>query len=170
MSTLHLLLSTGSTPGFNPGKLSRNDWKIIVDWDVKNQTKQNKTVCKGYQQMTKVATSKERVNDWLTKPICQLYYKFKSSDMQANADPVEAQYACSFCSKNADHSAVIVAWGNLPLITQLSQGSYSQVCVKFKGFSRTSKRLSYCFWGQKSYENIDLPIKILLGKMLDCIF
>ena len=25
------------------------------------------------------------------------------------------------------------------------QGSYMQVCVKFKDFSRTSKRLSYCF-------------------------
>ena len=30
-------------------------------------------------------------------------------------------------------------------IMQLYQGSYRQDCVKFKDFSRTSKRLSYCF-------------------------
>ena len=46
------------------------------------------TVCKGYQQTTKVASSKERVNEF-------------------------------------------------PL---LKQGSYRQVCVRFKDFSRTSKR------------------------------
>ena len=34
----------------------------------------------------------------------------------------------------------------------LNQGSYRQVCVKFKDFSRTSKRLSYCFQGLKTYE------------------
>ena len=33
------------------------------------------------------------------------------------------------------------------------QGSYRQVCVKFKDFSRTSKILSYCFQGLKTYEN-----------------
>ena len=33
-----------------------------------------------------------------------------------------------------------------------SQGSYRQVSVKFKDFSRTSKRLSYCFHGLKTYE------------------
>ena len=32
------------------------------------------------------------------------------------------------------------------------QGSYRQDCVKFKDFSRTSKRLSYCFQGLKTYE------------------
>ena len=36
--------------------------------------------------------------------------------------------------------------------TTLTQGSYRQVCVKFKDFSRTSKRLSYCFHGLKTYE------------------
>ena len=34
----------------------------------------------------------------------------------------------------------------------LQQGSYRQVCVKFKDFSRTSERLSYCFQGLKAYE------------------
>ena len=32
------------------------------------------------------------------------------------------------------------------------QGSYRQVSVKFKDFSRTSKRLSYHFQGLKTYE------------------
>ena len=32
------------------------------------------------------------------------------------------------------------------------QGSYKQDCVKFKAFSRTSKRLSYCFQGLKTLE------------------
>ena len=32
----------------------------------------------------------------------------------------------------------------------LIQGSYRQDCVKFKDFSRTSKRLSYCFQGLKT--------------------
>ena len=31
-------------------------------------------------------------------------------------------------------------------------GSYRQVCVKFKDFSRTSKRLSYCFQRLKTFE------------------
>ena len=35
------------------------------------------------------------------------------------------------------------------------QGSYRQVCVKFKDFSRTSKRLSYGFQGLKTNENTD---------------
>ena len=30
------------------------------------------------------------------------------------------------------------------------QGSYRQNCVKFKDFSRTSQRLSYCFQGLKT--------------------
>ena len=37
-------------------------------------------------------------------------------------------------------------------VNVLQQGSYRQVCVKFKDFSRTSKRLSYCFQGLKTYE------------------
>ena len=41
----------------------------------------------------------------------------------------------------------------------LEQGSFRQVCVKFKDFSRTSKRLSYCFQGLT-----DLHIKILFLK------
>ena len=54
---------------------------------------------------------------------------------------------------------------NLMLIVCIMyQGSYSQVCVKFKDFSRTSKRLPYCFQGLKTYENTDLHIKILLPK------
>ena len=32
------------------------------------------------------------------------------------------------------------------------QGSYKQVSVKFKDFSKTSKRLSYHFQGLKTYE------------------
>ena len=36
--------------------------------------------------------------------------------------------------------------------TEIYQGSYRQVHVKFKDFSRTSKILSYCFQGLKSYE------------------
>ena len=40
----------------------------------------------------------------------------------------------------------------------------AMACVKFKDFSRTSKRLSYCFQGLKTYENTDLHIKILLQK------
>ena len=49
-------------------------------------------------------------------------------------------------------------------VTIFIQGSYMQVCVKFKDFSRTSKRLSYCFQGLKTYENTDLHVKILLQK------
>ena len=44
------------------------------------------------------------------------------------------------------------------------QGSYRQDCVKFKDFSRTSKRLSYCFQGMKLRRNTDLHLKILLLK------
>ena len=36
----------------------------------------------------------------------------------------------------------------LTIITTLQQGSYRQVCVKFKDF----KILSYCFQGLKTYE------------------
>ena len=32
------------------------------------------------------------------------------------------------------------------------QGSYRQVCVKFNDFPKSSKRLSYCFQGLKTYE------------------
>ena len=32
------------------------------------------------------------------------------------------------------------------------QGSYRQVCVKFKDFSRASKRIFNCFQGLKTYE------------------
>ena len=41
---------------------------------------------------------------------------------------------------------------SLPTEPCTPQGSYRQVCVKFKDFSRTSKRLSYCFQGLKTYE------------------
>ena len=34
----------------------------------------------------------------------------------------------------------------------MNQGSYRQVCVKFKDFSRTSKIFSYCFQGLKTYD------------------
>ena len=44
------------------------------------------------------------------------------------------------------------------------QGSYRQVCVKFKDFSRTSNRLSYCFQGLKTYKNTDLHDKIVFLK------
>ena len=45
-------------------------------------------------------------------------------------------------------------------------GTYiRQVCVKFKDFSRTSKRLSYCFQGLKTYaKKNDLRVKILFLK------
>ena len=49
--------------------------------------------------------------------------------------------------------------------SQVKQGSYRQDCVKFKDFSRTSQRLSFCFQGLKTYEkNTDLNVKILLLK------
>ena len=41
------------------------------------------------------------------------------------------------------------------------QGSYRQVCVIFKDFSMTSKRLSYCLQGLKLMKSIDLHVKIL---------
>ena len=45
------------------------------------------------------------------------------------------------------------------------QGSYKQDCENFKDFSMTSKRLSYCFQGLKTYKkNTDLHAKILLRK------
>ena len=44
----------------------------------------------------------------------------------------------------------------------LEQGSYRQDCVKIKDFSRTSKRLSYCFNDWKLKKNTDLHVKILL--------
>ena len=47
---------------------------------------------------------------------------------------------------------------------QLNQGSIRQVCVKFKDFSRTSKRLSYYFQGLNFFENTGLHVKILLLK------
>ena len=51
---------------------------------------------------------------------------------------------CSFCCLS---SSSIYKY-----ITQLIQGSYRQVGVRFKDFSRTSKRRSYCFQGLKPYE------------------
>ena len=45
-----------------------------------------------------------------------------------------------------------------------AKGSYRQVSVKFKDFSRTSKRLPYCFQGLKTYENTGLHVKNLLLK------
>ena len=45
-----------------------------------------------------------------------------------------------------------IAW------TVQSKGSYRQVCVKFKDFSRTSKILSYCFQELKTYANTDLQV------------
>ena len=43
-------------------------------------------------------------------------------------------------------------------INLLYQGSYWQVGVKFKNFSRTYKRLSYCFRGLKLYEKYWLKL------------
>ena len=52
----------------------------------------------------------------------------------------------------------------LPALYLLTQGSYRQVCVKFKDISRTSKRLSYCFQGLKTCKNTNLHVKILFLK------
>ena len=46
---------------------------------------------------------------------------------------------------------------------QVKQGSYRQVCLKFKDFSRTSKRLSYCFQGLKTYEILIYTLKFYFG-------
>ena len=50
-----------------------------------------------------------------------------------------------------------------------SQGSYWQVCVKFKGFSRSSKRLSYCFQGLKTYVKSWFTHENSTSEMLKCI-
>ena len=44
------------------------------------------------------------------------------------------------------------------------QGSYRQVCVKFKIFSRTSKDYPTVFKDYKCRKNPDLSVKILLQK------
>ena len=45
-----------------------------------------------------------------------------------------------------------------------TQGSYRQVCVKTKDFWSTSKRLSDCFQGLKTFENTDLHVRTLFLK------
>ena len=49
------------------------------------------------------------------------------------------------------------------------QGSYRQVSVKFKDFSRTSKRFSYCFQGLKTYEKYWFTRKNSTSEMLESI-
>ena len=58
---------------------------------------------------------------------------------------------------------IVKSLGQTRLLVALDiQGSYGEDCVKFKDFSRTSKRLSYCF--QAGLKNTDLHVKILLRK------
>ena len=49
-----------------------------------------------------------------------------------------------------------------------NQGSYTQVCVKFKDFSRTSKKQSslMVFKDYKFMKNTNLQVKFLLQKCL----
>ena len=50
------------------------------------------------------------------------------------------------------------------LFNKMLQGSYRQVSIKFKDFSRISIILSYSFSRTKVNENTDLSVKILLQK------
>ena len=96
------------------------------------------TVCKGFQQTTSPVASKELKQD-IPNFRETTYYHMKLFMM-----------ADSFIQ--FDHKQI------------KRQGSYRQDCVKFKNFSRTSKRLSYCFQGLKLKKNTDLHVKILLQK------
>ena len=49
------------------------------------------------------------------------------------------------------------------------QGSYRQVRVKFNDFSRTFKRLSYCFQGLKAYEKYWFTHQNSTSEMLESI-
>ena len=49
-------------------------------------------------------------------------------------------------------------------LLKLVQGSYMQVSVKFKDFSRTSKDYPTLFKDQKFMKNTDLSVKFLLQK------
>ena len=65
------------------------------------------------------------------------------------------------------HLILVAPWVGLKCVIVaflIIQGSYRQDCVKFKDFSRTSQRLSYCFQGLKLKKNTDLHVKILLLK------
>ena len=61
------------------------------------------------------------------------------------------EHACCVIQKIFVQFITLVSISDLSAILQL-QGSYRQVLVKFKDFSRTSKILSYCFQGLKTYE------------------
>ena len=52
----------------------------------------------------------------------------------------------------------------LKKLARIAQGSYRQVRVKFKDFSRTSKILSNSFQGLNVNEKYYLSVKILLQK------
>ena len=49
------------------------------------------------------------------------------------------------------------------------QGSYRQVCLKFKDFSRTSKNDPTIFKDKKHMKNTDIHVKILLQKCLSLL-
>ena len=53
----------------------------------------------------------------------------------------------SKCSQSLQ--PLLLVCGNVPF-----QGSYRQVCLKLKDFSRTPKQLSYCIQGLKTYEKL----------------
>ena len=55
-------------------------------------------------------------------------------------------------SKNSFPEHLFIVANRAKNNLQKFQGSYKQDCVKFKDFSRTSKKLSYCFQGLKTTE------------------
>ena len=70
---------------------------------------------------------------------------------------------CKFESDLA-HKITCTQESDTLLGLMLTQGSYRQVLVKFKDFSRPSKSLSNSFQGLNGNENTDLRVESLLQK------
>ena len=95
------------------------------------------------------------LSHWKKEQLClkkKEYEKLKESAKSAKQDRKDHDQ-----SRYSPSSLSLFATCNL-------QGSFRQVCVKFKDFSTTSKRHSSCFQGLQLHENIDLHVKILLRK------
>ena len=79
------------------------------------------------------------INEDIRKIIVRHKCECLSCDVHSDIAQFHSQYIVTIC-------LIYVA----KVCNLVFKGSYRQVCVKFKDFSRTSKRLSYCFEGLKT--------------------